>query len=126
MKLLLDENITPRAEVILSGMGYDVVSVMSLDIRGKDDFFVFKTACDQNRVLITHNGKDFIVLVPPRMIGINHSGIVWLKVQLTRVRAGEICTHLDSFLKTRSELNDQVWIIKKDSAQSIVMIRMYL
>ncbi|WP_106496415.1 DUF5615 family PIN-like protein [Lentibacillus sp. Marseille-P4043] len=57
MKLLLDENITPRAKTIFESLGYDAVNIHSLGMRGKSDIEVFKIALEQERALLTENDK---------------------------------------------------------------------
>lgn len=116
MKLLLDENIAPKAKQLLEQFGHDVESIFSLSQRGLDDPAIFSLAQQHSRVLITHNGKHFVVLVPPRTPGIKHSGMLWLKIQLTRINATVMCPEMDTFFQSQSNLDNQIWEFFKDAS----------
>lgn len=112
MKLLLDENVTPKVRDILTPMGYDVECAQSLNILGASDADVFQEAIIQGRALITHNGRDFIVQIPPRMPDVKHSGLLWAKHQITRGNAQNICNELHTFFCKSHCLNDSIWVLK--------------
>ncbi|MFU7590103.1 DUF5615 family PIN-like protein [Priestia sp. RMT2NF4] len=109
MKLLLDENITPRAKTIFEQLGYDVVSIHSLGLRGQSDTVVFKAAQAQQRALLTENGKDFVVQVPPRMQSVNHEGLLWIKYAFKRSQAQVNCQEIDDFLKREKSIANSIW-----------------
>lgn len=116
MRLFLDENITLKAAQLFQGYGHDVVSVQSLGLKGITDEEVFNIAQAQNRVLITHNGRDFIIQIPPRMQGVtHHEGLFWLKYQLNRINAGPICNEINIFFESIKSIANSIWIYKKPS-----------
>jgi len=115
MKLFLDENITLKALEIFRQLGYDVESVQSLGLKGISDEQVFEIAQIQNRILVTHNGKHFIIRIPPRTTDVTHEGLIWLKLQLTRVNAMLVCTNIDNFLKRAGSIANSIWVYNKSS-----------
>jgi predicted nuclease of predicted toxin-antitoxin system len=112
MKILLDENITKMANVLLTQAGHDVVSIASLNMCGLGDTDVFNIAITQNRILITHNGRHFIIMIPPRMVGIKHNGVLWLQTEMTKANAQYMCTEIDNFFKSQMSVDDSIWILK--------------
>lgn len=114
MKLFLDENITPKAKSIFINLGYDVESIVSYHKQGISDEEVFKLALKEGRALITQNGKDFIVQIPPRMMNIKHFGLIWLRVHVTRKNVENICGKIDFFLKQEITVSDSIWKVKQD------------
>ncbi|MEC2861586.1 hypothetical protein BK767_26285 [Bacillus thuringiensis serovar kyushuensis] len=110
MKLLLDENITKKALTVFQNLGYDVESIQSLGAKGMDDNQVLAVAQSQNRALITQNGKDFIIQVPPRVAGVSHEGIFWLKYDFTRNMAEDVCSEFDSFISVKKSIIDEIWL----------------
>jgi chitinase len=113
MKLMLDENVTPRLREILIPMGYNVECAQSLKILGASDNYVFEEARKQGRALITHNGKHFVIQIPPKMPEVTHNGLIWAKYQITRGNAEVICNELHKFFSDGLSLDDSIWAIKK-------------
>ncbi|GFI37751.1 hypothetical protein IMSAGC015_01939 [Lachnospiraceae bacterium] len=66
MKVLLDENITPKSISVLEKYGHDVIHVLDRFDAGKSDEGVLGLALEEKRALITLNEKDFVVLIPPK------------------------------------------------------------
>lgn len=62
MRLLLDNNISPRLVEILAQEGWDVVHVSSLGLRAASDKVVLAAARDENRVLVSAD-TDFGALL---------------------------------------------------------------
>ncbi|MUT64917.1 DUF5615 family PIN-like protein [Paenibacillus sp. NEAU-GSW1] len=116
MRLFLDENITLRAAELFEQDGHDVISVQSLGLKGITDERVFEIARNQNRVLITHNGKHFIIQIPPRIEGVTHGGLLWLKFQLNRMNAEQVCGDLNNFFRTVTSVANSIWVYNKQSA----------
>lgn len=113
MKLLLDENITPKAKDYLSALGHDVNSIQSLGLHGINDNDVLRLATTQERVLLTHNGKHFVIKIPPKFKGVQHYGLLWLKYEITKINASNICNKLDDFFKNETSYSNTIWIFLK-------------
>ena len=79
MKVLLDENITTKSVPVLEKYGHDVVHVLHRFEAGRSDEDVFQLALQEERALITLNGKDFVVFIPPRTEHTLHYGLIWLR-----------------------------------------------
>lgn len=120
MKIFIDENISPKASEILQSFGHDVSSINSIGLFGMIDEDVFKLAQKENRVLITQNGKHFIIYVPPKCKGISHSGIIWLKTQLTRLNANDICVCINNLFLNNNNLDNSVWIIRQNTDREYI------
>lgn len=81
MKILLDENITQKSISVLEKYGHDVIHVLDRFDAGRNDEDVFWLAMKEKRALITLNGKDFVVFIPPRTETALHYG---LKIPIIR------------------------------------------
>lgn len=79
MKVLLDENITQKSISVLEKYGHDVIHVLNRFSAGESDEDVFQLALEEKRVLITLNGKDFVIMIPPRSEVELHYGLIWLR-----------------------------------------------
>lgn len=114
MRILLDENISELAREYLIVLGYDCSSIKSLGYsnKGYSDEDVLQLAIETQSLLITHNGKDFIYSIPPR-VDIRHFGLVWLRENLTRKNCVDyidfICQEI--FDKEEDFINT-VWQVK--------------
>lgn len=74
LQLLLDEDSQDKILIkLLRTAGYDVLTINEANLSGAADDEVLTLACQQNRVLLTHNCGDFLALhkANPR-----HSGIL--------------------------------------------------
>ena len=58
MRLLLDENLSPRQAVLLREQGFDAVSVNEIGLGGAPDSQIREFAIQNNRVLVSLDG-DF-------------------------------------------------------------------
>ena len=98
MKILLDENLTPKSKNILGKYGHDVIHVRDRFMAGKSDEEVFGLAQKEERVLITLNGKDFIIFIPPVTLK-EHYGFIWLrKLHVTNLTYIPIMDKIGMFL----------------------------
>ena len=79
MKVLLDENITQKSIPVLEKYGHDVIHVLNRFGPGESDEVVFRLALEEKRALITLNGKDFMIFIPPRTELELHYGLLWLR-----------------------------------------------
>lgn len=115
MKVLLDENITQKAIPVLEKYGHDVIHVLDRFQAGKSDKEVFKLALNEQRALITLNGKDFIVLIPPRTDLDLHYGLIWLRgFQVTKKTYEDVMNVIGLFLKNKGEsIKNTYYMVKK-------------
>lgn len=118
MKILLDENITRRLKSVLAGYGHDVIHVRDRLPAGESDTCVLGLAIDEHRALITLNGKDFIVMIPPTT-QLKHYGLIWLRgFQVTRTTYECIMREIGSFLKKTDDngqsIKNTYHLVKQD------------
>jgi len=77
VRLLLDEDVRPILGEILRHRGYDVIHVLELERTGKTDAEQLQYAISQQRAILTHNVRDFIILDRQyRQNGKEHFGIL--------------------------------------------------
>lgn len=112
MKVLLDENITPKVIIYLKRLGYDVESIQSYGLQGISDKEVLELAVREERILITQNGKDFIIQVPPRENAMHHNGLIWLKFHVTKANAEILSVKMNHFFAIESSLRNSIWRVK--------------
>lgn len=62
MRLLLDNNLSPRLVDLLTGEGWDVTHVGSLGLRAASDKVILRTAHDDDRILVSAD-TDFGALL---------------------------------------------------------------
>jgi len=78
VKLLLDEQISPRVAERLQGFGHDVVAVSELSsLKGKSDKAVFLAARESGRAVVTYDRDDYLALAAGfAERGLAHDGLV--------------------------------------------------
>lgn len=100
MRLLLDENLSPRQAATLREQGYDAVAVLEIGLSGEPDEKIRQHAIAENRVLLTLDA-DFgnILRFPPA----GTPGVIRLKVHPpTEAAIREQIQRALSLLKDRS------------------------
>lgn len=123
MKVLLDENITQKSIPVLEKYGHDVIHVLHRFDAGKSDEDVFRLALEEKRVLITLNGKDFVIMIPPRAELNLHYGLIWLRgFQVTKKSYENVMDVIGSFLKDKGDsiINTYYAVKKKDGFYEII------
>ncbi len=123
MKVLLDENITQKSIPVLEKYGHDVIHVLNRFPAGKSDEDVFMLAIKEERALITLNGKDFIVFIPPRNGLTLHYGLIWLRgFQVTNKSYEGVMDTIGNFLKSKGDSikNTYYAMKKKDNTYEII------
>ncbi len=77
MKLLLDENLSPRQALRLRDLGHDAVAVIEAGLAGQPDEVVRAFAIETRRILLTLDA-DFanILRYPPA----GTPGVIWFKI----------------------------------------------
>lgn len=126
MKVLLDENITPKSCAVLEKYGHDVLHVINRYGAGKSDKEVFELAIKEQRVLITLNGKDFIIFIPPVKDNVEHYGFIWLRgVYVTMKTYEEIMDQIGEFLKENSNNVKNTYYAMKKKHGEYKIIQQY-
>lgn len=123
MKVLLDENITQKSIPVLEKYGHDVIHVLNRFEAGKRDEDVFALALKEQRALITLNGKDFVVFIPPRTKLALHYGLIWLRgFQVTNKSYEGVMEIIGAFLNNKGDSikNTYYAMKKKDDSYEIV------
>lgn len=77
MKLLLDENLSPRHAKALRHLGYDARNVTEDGLGGADDSAIRQHAITQQQILVTLDG-DFANIT--RYTPAGTPGVIWLKL----------------------------------------------
>jgi len=62
VRFLLDENFGQQTAAELQGLGHNVAVPATLNVRRRPDYRVLEAAIDDQRILVTHNIKDFVLL----------------------------------------------------------------
>lgn len=126
MKVLLDENIIQKSIPVLEKYGHDVIHVLNRFEAGKSDEDVLQLALDEKRALITLNGKDFVILIPPRTELELHYGLIWLKgFQVTRKTYEKVMDIIGIFLKSRGESIKNTYYAVKKKGESYEVIQRF-
>lgn len=77
MRFLFDEDLNPAAAQTARGLGLDAVSVHEIDRRGYTDREQLGFAAAQERIFVTRNRDDFILLtVEAFRTGWDHRGVL--------------------------------------------------
>ncbi len=126
MKILLDENITARAVPVLEKYGHDVIHVLNKFGAGRSDEDVFQLALEEQRVLITLNGKDFLILIPPMTELELHYGLIWLRgFQVTQKTYEKVMDVIGSFLKAKGDSIKNTYYAVRPKEDSYEIIQRY-
>lgn len=77
MRFLLDEDLNPAVAQTARGLGLDVVSVHEIDRRGHTDREQLDFTAAQERIFVTRNRDDFILLtIEAFRTGWDHRGVL--------------------------------------------------
>ncbi len=109
MKFKLDENLDPRAAVLLRNAGHDAVTVTDQHLQGRPDETIFAVCRLEHRCLVTLD-LDFSNLLdfPPE----RSAGIVILRHPKPRLRSWlELTEQLAVALKT-DDPTGNLWIVE--------------
>ena len=98
MKLLADENISPNSVASLRTLGFDILHIREIGLRGKPDEEVMDYALKEGRVLLTID-SDFadVRKYPPE----THGGIIRMRLKFYSAKAVNTC--LELLLKALTE-----------------------
>lgn len=126
MKVLLDENITEKSIPVLEKYGHDVIHVLNRFSAGESDEDVLRLALEEKRALITLNGKDFVILIPPRTELELHYGLIWLRgFQVTKKTYEGIMDVIGIFLKNKGDSIENTYYAVKKNQGSYEIIQRY-
>lgn len=126
MKILLDENIMPKAKLVLEQYDHDVIHVLERFSPGQTDKQVFELSISEQRALITLNGKDFIVFIPPQQSSVEHYGLIWLRgFQVTTKTYKKIMEYIGQFLKLNPNSIRNSYYVVKPKENSYIFIQRY-
>lgn len=126
MKVLLDENITAKSISVLEKYGHDVIHVLDRFDAGKSDESVFSLALEEKRALITLNGKDFVVLIPPRAELKWHYGLIWLRgFHVTKKTYESVMDVIGLFLKGKGDSIANTYYAVKKKGDSYEIFQRY-
>lgn len=127
MKVLLDENITQKSISVLERYGHDVIHVLQRFDAGRNDEDVFRLALQEKRALITLNGKDFIVFIPPRIERTLHYGLIWLRgFQVTNKTYEKVMCGIGEFLKHKGESIKNTYFAMKKKGDMYEVVQRFL
>lgn len=124
MRYLLDEHISPRVAARLRALGHEAVAVAEREsLRGGSDHRILETAAAEDRVLVTHDLRDFGSL-GARMAatGERHPGIVLVSSRRfppSAATVGRVSDALHALAISAREagLRDRVvWVSEPDDA----------
>jgi Domain of unknown function (DUF5615) len=77
MKLLLDEDLSPKIAVILRDKGIDAQSVHEIGRTGFTDYEQLEYAASESRCFVTRNRNDYILLTKQFFSrGMSHKGVL--------------------------------------------------
>ncbi|MCI8313414.1 MAG: DUF5615 family PIN-like protein [Lachnospiraceae bacterium] len=126
MKVLLDENITTKSVPVLEKYGHDVIHVLHRFEAGRSDEDVFQLALQEERALITLNGKDFVVFIPPRTERTLHYGLIWLRGFLVTNKSYEnVMDTIGFFLKNKGDSIKNTYYNMRKKGDSYELIQRF-
>ena len=126
MKVLLDENITTKSVPVLEKYGHDVIHVLHRFEAGRSDEDVFQLALQEERALITLNGKDFVVFIPPRTERTLHYGLIWLRGFLVTNKSYEnVMDTIGFFLKNKGDSIKNTYYNMRKQGDSYELIQRF-
>lgn len=102
MRFLLDEDLPPKAAEIGRNLGLDTVSVHEISRRGYPDDEQLRFAAEEDRIFVTRNRDDFILLtVEFYRAGEPYSGVLIVGQKLPNARPERIAHTLQDWTEAR-------------------------
>ena len=103
MRFLLDEDLPPGAAEIARSLGVDAVGVHEISRRGYADDEQLRFAAAEERVFITRNRDDFLLLtVEFYRVGEPHPGVLIVDRKLPNDRTDRIAHALKRWVDARA------------------------
>lgn len=93
---------------------------------GESDEDVFQLALREKRALITLNGKDFIVFIPPQTELVLHYGLIWLRgFQVTNKTYKDVMGTIGKFLRGRGGNIANTYYAMKRKGESYEIVQRF-
>ncbi len=104
MRFLFDEDLPPQATVIARNLGLDAVSVHEIGRRGVPDDEQLRFAVKEERIFVTRDRDDFLVLtIEFYRAGEPHSGVLIVPGGLPNNRPEKIAHALKRWTDSRAD-----------------------
>ncbi|MBF0121140.1 MAG: DUF5615 family PIN-like protein [Desulfobacterales bacterium] len=117
LKILTDENISPKVVSFLRQKGTDVIDTKEEKWHGKDDEYLLEKAFLDNRFILTHD-SDFGTLAVKE--GKSYYGIIYLRLKIPRVP--NVIRVIEKFMSLDTELCQGNLIVIDDSRVRIRLL----
>ncbi len=109
IKLLADENISPKVVACLRNIGVDVLDTKEQQWHGTDDETLLNIACQEHRFVLTHDSDFGTLAVNQRK---PCYGILYLRLKnLKPVNVIRICK--DLFRRDMEIISHTIWVIEE-------------
>jgi predicted nuclease of predicted toxin-antitoxin system len=115
LKLLLDENLSPRVASTLCKDGVDAAAVRDRGLNGATDALVFQYAFDDDRIVVTKNVRDFEKLAQSCDL---HAGVILLEDTLRYEGQLERLRKALTEIELRGDLVNTVLRIAEDGSMT--------
>ncbi|MEJ7632897.1 MAG: DUF5615 family PIN-like protein [Rubrobacteraceae bacterium] len=103
MRFLLDEDLPPKSAEIARNLGLDAVSVHELSRRGYSDGEQLRYAAEEERIFVTRNRDDFLLLtIEFYRAGEPHPGVLIVGRNLPNDRPERISQALKQWADTHA------------------------
>ena len=87
---------------------------------------MFQLALKEKRALITLNGKDFIIFIPPQTEIPIHYGLIWLRgFQVTNKSYEKIMSIIGEFLNTKEDNIANTYYAMKRNGDSYEIVQRF-
>lgn len=107
MKFLLDEDLPPKIAEIARNLGLEVVSVHEIEHRGYPDDKQLRFAAQEERVFVTRNRNDFLLLsVEFHRVGEPYSGVLVVGRNLPNDHPERVAHALKRWVGTRANVSE--------------------
>ena len=110
LRLLTDENNSPKVTAILRTLGLDVIEVKEEGWRGKEDDELLEIAYNHNRWILTHD-SDFGMLAIHQ--GQPYRGIFYLRVR--NLRSQNVINVCQRLMKYEVDFSQRLLIVVEES-----------
>ncbi len=110
LKLLTDENVSPKIVSFLQKKGMDVVDVKEKGWHGSEDTYLMEIANNEKRFILTHD-TDFGTLAINE--GIPCYGIIYMK--LRNLKMSNMINILEKFLMVDKDISEGTVIVIEDT-----------
>lgn len=110
LKLLADENISPRVVSFLREKAIDIIDVKEQGWQGSEDEFILRKALEDNRFVLTHD-SDFGMLAINA--GMPCYGVIYIRIK--NLKTENILNLLDKLLRFDKEITSCSIVVVEDT-----------